>query len=111
MIDAYIQLHKEGYAHSFECWQDEQLVGGLYGVAIGNVFFGESMFSRVSDASKVAFVELAHRLEKEGYRLIDCQIYTEHLQSLGARLIPRSEFIEILTSEARDNRPWTIGNE
>ena len=111
MIDAYIQLHKEGYAHSIECWQNDKLVGGLYGVAIGNVFFGESMFSRVSNASKVAFVELARRLEQENYQLIDCQIYTQHLHSLGARLIPRSEFIELLAAAAQDNRPWTLANE
>ncbi len=111
MIDAYIQLHKEGHAHSFECWQNNKLVGGLYGVAIGNVFFGESMFSRVSNASKVAFVELARRLEQENYQLIDCQIYTQHLHSLGARLIPRAEFIELLAAEAKDSRPWTLANE
>lgn len=96
MIDAYVKLHEAGYAHSVECWQDDQLVGGLYGVAIGNVFFGESMFSRVSDASKVAFVFLCKQLEKWGYKLIDCQVYTAHLESLGAKMISRKKFITLI---------------
>ena len=89
MIEAYINMHELGYAHSVECWLDNKLVGGLYGIAIGNVFFGESMFSKVSDASKTAFVFLSHQLEQWDYNLIDCQVYTSHLESLGAKLIPR----------------------
>lgn len=96
MIDAYVKLHEAGYAHSVECWQGNQLVGGLYGVAIGNVFFGESMFSRVSNASKVAFVFLCKQLEKWGYKLIDCQVYTAHLESLGAKMISRKKFITLI---------------
>lgn len=96
MISAYINLHEAGYAHSVECWQDDELVGGLYGIAIGKVFFGESMFSKISDASKIAFVFLSHQLEKWEYNLIDCQVYTPHLESLGAKLIPRKQFISLL---------------
>ena len=93
MIKAYDALHKAGYAHSVECWHQDQLVGGLYGIAIGSVFFGESMFSSMTDASKVAFVTFVRQLQEWGYKLIDCQVYTEHLASLGARLIPRNDFI------------------
>lgn len=94
--DAYIALHKKGFAHSAEAWQDGKLVGGLYGVRIGNVFCGESMFSEVSNASKFAFIMMVDQLKKEGVKLIDCQVYTEHLESLGARMIPRKDFIELL---------------
>ena len=100
MIDAYIKMHKLGYAHSVECWLDDNLVGGLYGIAIGNVFFGESMFSKVTDASKTAFVFLTKQLEQWGFKLIDCQVYTPHLESLGAYLIPRKEFITLLQQHA-----------
>ena len=92
MRAAYGRLHELGYAHWVETWIDGRLAGGLYGVAIGRVFFGESMFTRVRDASKIAFVHLVRRLEREDYRLIDCQMHTEHLASLGAREIPRREF-------------------
>src|SRR5262245_13952097 len=92
MRAAYRKLHDLGYAHSVETWMDGGLAGGLYGVAIGRAFFGESMFSRVRDASKIALVALVRRLTAEGYRLIDCQMHTTHLQSLGAREIPRAEF-------------------
>jgi leucyl/phenylalanyl-tRNA--protein transferase len=85
-------LHRFGRAHSFETWQGEELVGGLYGVAIGQAFFGESMFHRVTDASKAAFVLGCAYLERWGYRLIDCQVHTAHLESLGAREIARAEF-------------------
>ena len=103
MIDAYSKLHEAGYAHSVECWHENNLVGGLYGVAIGNVFFGESMFSRVSDASKIAFVFLSKQLEKWGFKLIDCQVYTAHLESLGAKMISRKKFITLLNQYAVNN--------
>jgi leucyl/phenylalanyl-tRNA---protein transferase len=93
---AYNDLHQSGYAHSCEAWLDGRLVGGLYGVAIGQVFFGESMFHRESDASKVAFVELVGHLTRWGFELIDCQVSTDHLISLGAEEIPRSKFINLL---------------
>lgn len=89
---AYARLHELGHAHSVEVWQEGRLVGGLYGVALGKVFFGESMFTRVSDASKVGFVHLVRQLERWGYGLIDCQVYTGHLASLGATLISRAAF-------------------
>jgi leucyl/phenylalanyl-tRNA--protein transferase len=93
---AYTELHRRGYAHSAEAWNDGKLVGGLYGLRLGNIFFGESMFSRVSNASKFAFIKYVELLKKEGVHLIDCQVYTEHLESLGARMVPRKQFIEIL---------------
>lgn len=96
MHAAYLRLHQEGHAHSVECWLDGELVGGLYGVAIGRVFFGESMFALVPDASKVAFVHLTEQLRCWGYPLIDCQVRTDHLVSLGAGTIARDEFIGIL---------------
>lgn len=93
---AYIRLHQAGHAHCMECWQGDNLVGGLYGIAIGQVFFGESMFSRVTDASKVAFVYLLRHLQARGFGLIDCQVSSAHLTSLGACDIQRSEFIQLL---------------
>lgn len=90
---AYNELHKLGYAHSTEVWKNNELAGGLYGIRMGNIFFGESMFSHVSNASKYAFIKYADVLKKEGVQLIDCQVYTEHLESLGARMIDREEFI------------------
>ncbi len=92
MVAAYCELHTRGFAHSVECWQDGALVGGLYGVAIGKIFFGESMFSRVSDASKVALASLC----RSGYELIDCQLPSEHLKRMGAIDIPRREFMDKL---------------
>lgn len=103
MINAYNEMHKAGYAHSVECWLDNELVGGLYGIAIGKVFFGESMFSKVSDASKTAFVYLSKQLEQWGFKLIDCQVYTSHLERLGANMIPRKEFINLLKQYATNN--------
>ncbi len=97
MIAAYSQLHQQGYAHSVEVWQQQQLVGGLYGVAIGRMFYGESMFSRVSNASKVALVSLCRQLQRWGFELIDCQMNTHHLASLGGREIMRHEFMQHLT--------------
>ncbi len=99
---AYTRLHEIGYALSAECFLNNQLVGGLYGVRIGKIFYGESMFTKVSNASKYAFIKLVEQLKKEGIVLIDCQVYTDHLQSLGAEMIPREQFIELLKQYARE---------
>lgn len=96
IIAAYLELHRLGYAHSIEVWVNEKLVGGLYGVAIGRMFYGESMFSRFPDTSKIAFAHLARQLERWKFTMIDCQMHTPHLASLGARQINRTEFIERL---------------
>lgn len=96
MHNAYLRLHRLGYAHSIEVWHGNSLIGGLYGVGLGQLFFGESMFSRRSDASKIAFVYLVKQLAKWRYALIDCQVYSRHLGSLGAELISRERFIEYL---------------
>jgi leucyl/phenylalanyl-tRNA--protein transferase len=93
IIDAYCRLHQLGVAHSCETWVDGRLVGGLYGVGIGRMFYGESMFSRQSDASKLAFVHLVRHLETQGVEMIDCQMHTAHLASLGAVLVSRSDFL------------------
>jgi len=98
MQAAYLTLHRAGHAHSFETWQADQLVGGLYGVAIGRVFFGESMFSRATDASKVALVGLVETLRARGFPMIDCQQRTPLLASLGAREIPRRRFLRRLAA-------------
>lgn len=98
MDAAYCELHRLGHAHSVEVWRDGQLVGGLYGLAIGRVFFGESMFSRVSDASKVATAHLCRRLVNWGYRLIDCQVMSPHLERLGASTMPRAAFTARITA-------------
>lgn len=97
MQAAYYQLHRLGLAHSVEVWQQDELVGGLYGVALGRVFFGESMFSRQTNASKTAFIYLVRQLKAWGFALIDCQMPTEHLFSLGARSIARRDFLQQLT--------------
>ncbi|GAB4376400.1 MAG: leucyl/phenylalanyl-tRNA--protein transferase [Salibacteraceae bacterium] len=96
MKNAYIELHRFGYAHSVEVWQGPQLVGGLYGVSLGKAFFGESMFSLERDASKVALHALNERITRLDFHFIDCQLHTDHLASLGAQLIPRDEFMELL---------------
>jgi leucyl/phenylalanyl-tRNA--protein transferase len=96
IVELYSELHRRGHAHSVEAWHDGGLVGGLYGVSVGAVFFGESMFSRERDASKVALVHLVGRLIKGGFRLLDCQFMTEHLRGFGAVEIPRDEFRERL---------------
>lgn len=96
--EAYTRLHLAGYAHSAEAWQEGKLVGGLYGIRMGRVFFGESMFSKKSNASKYAFISFVRHLQAEGVQLIDCQVYTEHLESLGAHMIPREDFIRLLDS-------------
>jgi leucyl/phenylalanyl-tRNA--protein transferase len=114
MRAAYAELHRLGMAHSFEAWQDGQLVGGLYGVAMGRVFFGESMFYRVTDASKAAFVFACEQLDRWGYRLIDCQVHTPHLQSFGASEIPRPEFSALLRrhcDESVSACAWTGGEQ
>ena len=96
MIEAYCSLHELGIAKSVEVWQDGQIVGGLYGIDLGHIFCGESMFSKVSNASKIAFISLVRHLQKENYKLLDCQVYNEHLESLGCREIARKDFISIL---------------
>ena len=96
MVEAYVRLHKLGFAHSVESWQDGELVGGLYGMALGKAFFGESMFARAPDASKVALARLVERLRGDGCRVIDCQQATAHLASLGAREIPRKAFAQLV---------------
>ena len=99
MIEAYCKLNELGIAKSVEVWQDGQIVGGLYGIDLGHVFGGESMFSKVSNASKVAFITLVRHLRQENYNLLDCQVYNEHLESLGCREIPREAFIHLLTKD------------
>ena len=96
VVAAYTQLHKLGYAHSAEAWQDGELVGGLYGIWLGNAFFGESMFAHRSNASKFAFINMVELLQSRGVQLIDCQVYTEHLESLGAVMIDRNTFIKLI---------------
>ncbi len=97
IIKNYQLLHESGHAHSVECWHGETLVGGLYGIAIGKIFFGESMFSHTADASKICLAHLVHLVKRLEYVLIDCQVTSEHLKSLGAKLIPRKDFSDILT--------------
>ncbi|MDZ4707159.1 MAG: leucyl/phenylalanyl-tRNA--protein transferase [Saprospiraceae bacterium] len=99
-IKAYTRLHHAGYAHSFEAWQNDQLVGGLYGIGIGKVFFGESMFSNKSNASKLAFIEAVRFLEYHGFRMVDCQVSTEHLKSLGAKAISKEEYLRLISDWA-----------
>ncbi|HMK43637.1 MAG TPA: leucyl/phenylalanyl-tRNA--protein transferase [Dissulfurispiraceae bacterium] len=101
MIEAYIRLHHEGFAHSIESWADGELTGGLYGVSIGAAFFGESMFARRNNASKVAFAALVKRLAAWGFSLIDCQVTTGHLVRFGAREIPRGTFLQLLDAALR----------
>ena len=113
MLDAYTHLHELGYAHSVETWQGGELVGGLYGVALGGAFFAESMFARTSDASKVALVSLVRQLQAWGFRLMDCQQSSPHVMALGAESIPRREFLDhlnaALTLPDRRGR-WEFGN-
>lgn len=97
MINAYCRLHEQGYAHSVEAWFDNELVGGLYGVSLGSVFYGESMFAKMSDASKVAFAVLATTLFRSGYEMIDCQVYTDNLARFGAKEIDRAVFLDKLS--------------
>lgn len=99
MIEAYCKLNELGIAKSVEVWQNEELVGGLYGIDLGHIFCGESMFSIVSNASKVAFIALSNQLKSNNYKILDCQVYNEHLESLGCREIPREDFIELIISK------------
>jgi leucyl/phenylalanyl-tRNA--protein transferase len=114
MTDAYVRLAEIGLAHSVEVWEGDDLVGGLYGVAIGRMFYGESMFSRASNASKVALTLLAAQLDRWQFELIDCQMTTTHLASMGAREIPRAEFlryVQRLTREKGTPAPWRFDRE
>ena len=108
MFNAYLNMHKLGYAHSIECWQDDQLVGGLYGIALGKIFFGESMFSTRSDASKIALVYLSDFLQKRNFKLIDSQVHTDHMTSMGAEMMSRDEFETIVRqySQLSDQDVW-----
>jgi leucyl/phenylalanyl-tRNA--protein transferase len=111
MVEAYVRLHRLGFAHSFEAWQGDALAGGLYGVSLGAAFFGESMFADRRDASKVALVRAVHWLRGRGVSLVDCQVRTEHLVSLGAREVPRRAFLQRLR-RALEHPPlrgrWTL---
>ena len=114
MQQAYLRLHEAGYAHSIECWQDDKLVGGLYGIALGKVFFGESMFSRVTEASKIALVYLCAHLVKWQFSMIDCQVETEHLINMGAVSIPRCDFVQQLECEAlltSSQTTWSVDED
>jgi leucyl/phenylalanyl-tRNA--protein transferase len=107
MVESYTELHRRGVAHSVEAWRGEALVGGLYGLSLGAAFFGESMFARETDASKVAFVALVEQLRRWSISLVDCQVYTGHLASLGAREWPRSDFLAALGAAL--DRPTRLG--
>jgi len=114
MLQAYTQLHEQGIAHSAEAWHEGELVGGVYGLSLGGSFFGESMFTRANDASKIAFTVLTRQLIRWSISLIDCQVYTEHLASLGAELWPRSQFLKKLeqTKQIPTKRgSWTIDED
>jgi leucyl/phenylalanyl-tRNA--protein transferase len=114
MIAAYARLHAAGHAHCVETWVDGELVGGLYGIAIGRAFFGESMFSRATDASKLAFAHLVRQLRRWGFGLIDCQMETAHLASLGAAPIARADFLQhldTLVNCADHPGPWTFDHD
>ncbi len=109
MLEAYCRLHRSGHAHSVEVWQQDKLAGGIYGLALGKVFFGESMFSGARDASKVALVRLVEELRERGFALIDCQIGSAHLETLGVRSIPRRHFTQLLEQHCRPlgpTGPW-----
>lgn len=111
MQAAYLRLHELGWTHSVEAWAQGELLGGLYGVAIGRMFFGESMFARATDASKVALAHLVRHLERRGFGMIDCQMSTAHLASLGAREIPRAQFAAAVHGLTQDGEPpgrWPV---
>lgn len=110
IIEAYSRLHELGFALSAETWQNGKLVGGLYGIQLGKVFFGESMFHSVSNASKVAFIHLVRELRQQGIAMIDCQVRTEHLVSLGAEMISRKTFINLLDELIGDIRPGKLSS-
>jgi leucyl/phenylalanyl-tRNA--protein transferase len=114
MLEAYAEFHRLGHAHSAESWRDGRLVGGLYGVALGGVFFGESMFFLETDASKVAFAVLVRQLEAWDFRLVDCQLETGHLRRFGARHVPRDRFLrEVGKYRQLPNRPgpWRLNTQ
>jgi leucyl/phenylalanyl-tRNA--protein transferase len=114
MREAYVELHRIGHAHSVEAWWDGALVGGLYGVAIGQMFFGESMYANHPDASKVALVRLVEQLQRWGFPLVDCQVHTEHLARFGAREIPRCEYLKQLADLVEQPGrmgPWTMDED
>jgi leucyl/phenylalanyl-tRNA---protein transferase len=114
MLAAYVRLHRAGYAHSVETWIDGQLAGGLYGVALGRMYYGESMFTRVPDASKIALVHLVRHVERLGIGIIDCQMATAHLARFGAREIPRASFVrklEELVNYPRPARKWRLDDD
>lgn len=106
IVQSYLRLHERTVAHSVECWAGDRLAGGLYGVCVGAAFFGESMFSVLTDASKVALVHLVRRLTERGYELLDVQFQTPHLESLGAREIPRSQYLARLASALEKTRSF-----
>ncbi len=101
MVEGYTQLHEMGYAHSVEAWHEGKLAGGLYGISLGRCFFGESMFANISNASKAAFITLTGKLAGLGFRIIDCQVYTEHLKNLGARSISRKRFLAMIEEDLK----------
>lgn len=103
VIDSYLKLFHLGYAFSAEAWHKNQLSGGLYGIKMGNIIFGESMFSKISNSSKFAFIKLIQKIGEKNIRLIDCQVYTQHLESLGAEMISRSTFVKILKEEIKQD--------
>jgi len=105
MQKAYVRLHKMGHAHSVEVWQENQLVGGLYGISMGSMFFGESMFSLATNASKTGFIYLVRQLQTWNYQLIDCQVASTHLRSLGAHEMSRSQFLEVLEAYRQPDKP------
>jgi leucyl/phenylalanyl-tRNA---protein transferase len=114
MIAAYTALHRLGVAHSIETWIDGKLAGGLYGVALGRVFYGESMFTRVADASKIAFVHLVRQLQRWQFSVIDCQMNTAHLARFGAREIPRADFMQLLSAGVHERGmtlPWQFEDD
>lgn len=111
MIDSYISLHQQGYAHSVEVWRDDELVGGLYGIGLGDIFYGESMFTHATNASKFGFITLCRKLEEIGIKLIDCQQETNHLISLGAEQMPKEEFWQYISdNQAIADRPIRLND-
>ncbi len=111
LVQSFIELHRRGHAHSVECWQEDRLVGGLYGISVGRLFCGESMFADVSDASKVAFVRLVQQLQRWDVPLVDCQVHTDHLARFGATEVPRTEFLtKMRTLVGQPGRlgPWRL---
>lgn len=111
MVEGYVRLFEVGFAHSIECWRGEELLGGLYGVSLGSAFFGESMYAAVPDASKVAFAVFAAQAVRWGFRFIDCQVRTEHLERFGARAVPRRVFLAMLAEALQDDTrrgPWQL---